>query len=242
MTYTEILTDVQANSGRSDSGAAVNIKLAISRALRLIESEGNWYWMEDVWGATAPTAGTTDRLTLPANFKTLRGPVQWFEQGDTPVDTGRHPIFPISEGEANSIYATDNSGDPERYRIWKGQLYLYPPARVTDRTIRMPYWKWSDPIDWAGSPGGNNEISTHWPDLWISRATAEYLKSLRDFKGMAMWLGEPRAPLPSSYAYELVKLRRDNSKRKLPRSLGARSDSRPDNVKAGHSFFPFWNR
>ncbi len=218
MDFDGIVAQIKVNAGRSDAASTTNATAAANAALRAIESESNWYWMEQTQTTTLPNAGTTDRITVPSDFKEIRQDPHYID-----ANSERIPLDQIDENRANYEYnfSAADKGEPEAYRIWKGQLFIYPPNRDTERTLRLPYWAWSAAI--AGVQ--TNELSVRWPDLWVARGTVEYFRILRDFKAAGEWMGDPRTARAGSYFYELAKLKRYETRRKLPRSIGVRPDS-----------------
>lgn len=231
MTFNEIVTEIKANAGRTDSSATANAEKAANAALRAIESERNWYWMEVTASFTLPTdaaplpGGIVDRIPLPSGdppgiFKELREEPHFIDSTENRVS-----LYPVSEDEANEIYgfSSANKGDPERYRIWAGNMYLYPAHRDNAFTLRMAYWKYSSAI----SDAGNNELSRRFPDLWIARGTVEYLRRLREYRAANEWVGDPARPKPGTYLYELAKAKKTEVGRILPKALGVSANRVP---------------
>jgi len=234
VTYDEIVAGIKLNVGRADATANTNAQAAADRALRAIEGVGNWYWMEAVKEALTPTSpDPTERIALPRDWKELRDPPSWFDH--TSTDKMGTPLDTIDEEEALATYSDTDKGDPERFRIWKGQFYIYPKNRDDVRTLRMLYWAWSPKL----SNDGENELSIRWPDLWVIRGTIEYFRAAREFKAANEWQGNARDPRPGTYLYELSVLKQASGRRKVPPTLGVRSNVHMA-ARRRLAGYPFW--
>ena len=232
--FSTIVTEVERYAGRTDDIA--NIRKAVNASIHRIESAANWYWMEQVATVSLPAIAPMDRVSLPTTdppgaFKDLREE-PFYADGSG----GRVDLEPISEEEANVQYTDLDSGEPVAYRLWKDQLYIYPPVRATARTMTLSYWKWS--LDLTGTNA--HELISRWPELLVARACVEYMRANRDFKGAAYWEGDPRAPKPGTYMFELAMLKKYEARRKLPKALGARGDRFVRQRTS--SGYPWWGR
>lgn len=235
MTFNDILAEVQNRVGRPDAAAQAKITLALNSALRQIEGLGNWYWMEQVAKLTLATGVDQGRFPLPVAsdptgaFKELRDSPHYTDDVNE-----RQSLDPISEDEANDNYATDESGEPERYRIWKQQLFVYPPKRDVQRILRVPYWAWSPAI--TGSQ--TNVLASQFPELWIVKGTIEYFRGVRDFKAAAIWNGNPKAPEAGTFIFEMAELKRTSARQKMPRFIGVSGNAASRSQQSNRS--PWW--
>jgi hypothetical protein len=188
---------------------------ALAGGRRMIEGEGNWWWMRATATPSLVIAqqsysiltSTSNGFNKP-NFKDVRAAAvkrstdtEW-----TRVDVGE---MPLEEAEQN--YATDETGETELMIVDNETAILFP---IPDAAYNFKMWNY----EWTANPALNTHTATdalidRFPDALIYAALIwGYEMELKDFQGAAYWR-QLLGGQPFGRGGEISKIRNLNLKR-----------------------------
>lgn len=167
-TVTQIETRVTDNTGRDD--LASRIAAAVQDALLQIQRKGNHYFMEEV-SERALVLNQQD-YSVPSDFKDAGD----FYLLDVNGEVVLPPLEQISFEEGQENYGMLQKGDPEKYSLYRGALWVWPPLPqdVAGKKLRLGYYKFLAAVAGAQS----NELTIRWSELVTSWATAWFYAQL----------------------------------------------------------------
>ena len=188
------------------------LDLALSEGRKLIEQEGNFWWMRDSTDFNAivnqqdytiQSGGDIDI----SNFKDARALIQ-----KLPTETRYEPVElgNIDQDELDVMYDDDDAGEPEVAVIDNTTLKLYPPLPDYAYDLRLYHYNWTD----------NPTLNTDTDDLLKNYGMAVayggliwgFEIELKDIQGAAYWrtlLGGT----PFGHGGVIARIKRENLKR-----------------------------
>ena len=144
---------------------------------RDIEKIHNFYWMRATKSfnlvidqasysiTTSPSGG----LNLP-NFKDIR---VLFEKD--PAFSRWTEVEIKDFNQAEPLYPTDDTDEPEAAVIDNNTLFVFPPKPDKAYNMRLYHWEWTTN---PAANTGTDDITDRWPELLIYSATAAGLQYL----------------------------------------------------------------
>lgn len=166
-TIADIETRVSGYTGRDD--LASRIATAVQDAIVQIQRKGNHYFMEEV--AERSLVVNRQDYAVPSDFKDA-GDFYLLEANG---EVNLPPLEQISFEEGQENFGMLRQGDPEKYSLYRGALWVWPPKpQDAAKKLRLGYYKFLPTI----SGGSSNELTTQWPDLVTTWATAWFYAQL----------------------------------------------------------------
>jgi hypothetical protein len=189
MNLGEVKDAVREHFGRTGFNTPM-LEQALAKGRRMVEQEGNFWWMHDEHdfdlvidqGSYSITTTSSNGLGL-SNYKALEF-LSWREDGST----GAYNLLSTGEAEKavlDTLYDTDDEGEPEDAAIQGTTLYIYPENPDDEYEMRMYYYQWTS------NPTLNSDtdsLLTQFPDALIHAAKiVGYEDILKDFEGAKYW-------------------------------------------------------
>ncbi|HEY7419229.1 MAG TPA: hypothetical protein VH593_28865 [Ktedonobacteraceae bacterium] len=202
---------VREHFGRLGLNTAI-LTLGLTEGRKLIEREGNFWWMRGTYDASAVINQQDYSIESGGdfdidNFKDARAlltkkasDVDW-----QPVELGI-----VDHEELDQMYDEDDVGMPEYALIDNTTLKLYPPLPDYEYDLRLYFFQWTD------NPTNNTDtddlLKNYGMAVCYGAIIWGFEMQLKDLQGAGYWrnlLGGT----PFGHGGEIAKLKRENFKR-----------------------------
>ena len=200
------------------------LTLALDEGRRIIENEGNWWWMKDINNFTLTIDQQeydieTGGDIVEPDFKDLR----WlsYRQSSASVQWEPIEVGSIGKEELDMMYQTDDEGPPEAAALENKTLFIYPPKPQVAYPMRLYFYQWtSNP---TSNTSTDDLISRYPMALAYAALIWGYEIELKDMQGAQYW----RALL----AAEIKKIKRENLKRENMDKISLTPRAGPGNLR-----------